>query len=752
MDLIRAAYEKLNKNVDAYRKTAKRPLTLAEKILAGHLDVMPDSPYVAGADYVSLRPDRVALQDVTGQTVMLQFMQAGLDRTAIPTTIHCDHLIRAELGGEADTAKSLAKNDEVFEFLKSAAARYGCGFWKPGAGIIHQVVLENYAFPGGLMIGTDSHTPNAGGLGMFAVGVGGMDAAEVMAGLPWEILYPKLIGVRLTGRLEGWASPKDVILQVAQMLTVSGGTNSIIEYFGPGTESISCTGKATITNMGAEIGATCSLFPYDTRMATYLEQTGRADVARLAGEMYLVADSEVAESPGEFFNRIIEIDLSELEPHITGPHTPDLSRPVSGLAADVGSHGYTDAISAALIGSCTNSSYEDMSRAAALAEQASKKGIVARVPLLVTPGSEQIRSTIERDGQMELLRSIGATVLANACGPCIGQWERPELADDAQNTIITTFNRNFPGRNDGRRTTLNFIGSPEMIVALALGGRLSFDPTRDTLMGPDGSEFLLEPPPPAPEVPPDGFRRPAGVYVAPPDVKESLDVKVEIKSGSGRLQRLEPFARRKEQDFESMPVLAKVRGKCTTDHISPAGAWLSLRGHLDLLSDNMLLGAVNAFTGEIGTGLNIVNGRVERFSDVARLYRERGLGWAIIGDYNYGEGSSREHAAMTPRYMGCGAVVARSFARIHETNLKKQGILALTFADYNDYDVIADATDRIDVVGAALIGPGKPVRCVVRHADGTRDEIVLNHTYSNSQLAWLHAGSALNVLRGESSK
>ncbi|MBA4436018.1 MAG: aconitate hydratase, partial [Nitrosopumilaceae archaeon] len=680
-ELVSGVYAKLKENIEKFRNVTGRPLTLTEKILSGHLNEIDDTNFAGGKDYVFLKPDRVALQDVTGQMVMLQFMQAGLKQTALPTTVHCDHLIRAEVQGDVDMKVSLDENSEVFKFLQSAAAKYGCGFWKPGAGIIHQVVLENYAFPGGLMIGTDSHTPNAGGLGMVAIGVGGLDAAETMAGMPWELLYPKRIGVKLTGELNGWTAPKDIILKVAEELTVSGGTNSIVEYFGPGTKSISCTGKATITNMGAEIGATCSVFPYDERMETYLKYTNRSDIAELANQNKesLVADPEVEANPEKFFDRVIEINLSTLEPHIVGPHTPDLARSISALSDDVKSNDYVDPISVALIGSCTNSSYEDMSRAASLAEQAKAKGIKAKIPLLVTPGSEQIRGTIERDGQMDSLKDIGATVLANACGPCIGQWNRPELDNDEKNTIVTTFNRNFPGRNDGHRSTLNFIGSPEMIIALSLGGRLSFNPLVDELTAADGTKFKLEPPKPAPEVPEQGFMRPEGIFVAPPD--NSDDVEVIIDPNSKRLQKLEPFTKWDGNDFEEVPIMVKAKGKCTTDHISPAGAWLSLRGHLDNLSDNMLLGAVNAFNDEVGKGKNVLNGQLEQFSSIARQYKEKQMRWVIIGDNNYGEGSSREHAAMTPRYLGCAAVITKSLARIHETNLKKQGLLALTFSN-----------------------------------------------------------------------
>ena len=745
-ELVSNVYLKLKENIVKYRNVVGRPLTLTEKILSGHFNNIDETVYSGGKDYVFLKPDRVALQDVTGQMVMLQFMQAGLKQTSLPTTVHCDHLIRAEVQGDIDMKVSLDENSEVFKFLQSACAKYGCGFWKPGAGIIHQVVLENYAFPGGLMIGTDSHTPNAGGLGMIAIGVGGLDAAETMAGMPWELLYPKRIGVKLTGELNGWTAPKDIILKVADELTVSGGTNAIVEYFGSGTKSISCTGKATITNMGAEIGATCSIFPYDERMETYLKYTNRGNIAELANQNKesLVADSEVEANPEKFFDRVIEINLSTLEPHIVGPHTPDLARTITELSDDVVSKEYTDPISVALIGSCTNSSYEDMSRAASLAEQAKAKGVKAKIPLLVTPGSEQIRGTIERDGQMDSLKDIGATVLANACGPCIGQWNRPELENDEQNTIVTTFNRNFPGRNDGHRSTLNFIGSPEMIIALALGGKLSFNPLKDELTASDGTKFKLEPPKPAPEVPEEGFMRPDGIFIAPPS--NSDDVEVIIDPNSKRLQRLEPFSKWDGKDFEDIPIMVKAKGKCTTDHISPAGAWLSLRGHLNNLSDNMLLGAVNAFNDKVGEGKNILNNKIESFSSIARQYKENQMKWVIIGDKNYGEGSSREHAAMTPRFLGCAAVITKSLARIHETNLKKQGILALTFSNPDDYEKILE-DDKISLLDLNEIQPGKQVKCIISHSDGNKDEIMLNHSYNNSQIEWFKSGSALNVLR-----
>ena len=747
-ELVSNVYQKLKENIGKFRNVVDRPLTLTEKILSGHFNEISEKNPSGGKDYVFLKPDRVALQDVTGQMVMLQFMQAELNETALPTTVHCDHLIRAEVQGDVDMKVSLDENSEVFKFLQSACAKYRCGFWKPGAGIIHQVVLENYAFPGGLMIGTDSHTPNAGGLGMIAIGVGGLDAAETMAGMPWELLYPKRVGVKLTGKLTGWTAPKDIILKVAEELTVSGGTNAIVEYFGPGTSSISCTGKATITNMGAEIGATCSVFPYDERMETYLKYTNRKEIAELANQNkeLLVADPEVESEPEKYFNKIIEINLSTLEPHIVGPHTPDLARTISELADDVTSNDYVDPISVALIGSCTNSSYEDMSRAASLAEQAKSKGIKSKIPLLVTPGSEQIRGTIERDGQMDSLKEIGATVLANACGPCIGQWNRPELEKNEKNSIVTTFNRNFPGRNDGQRSTLNFIGSPEMIIALALGGKLSFNPLKDDLVAADGTKFKLQPPTIAPEVPEEGFKIPDGIFVAPPS--NSTSVNVVIDPNSKRLQRLAPFEKWNGDDFVELPIMVKAKGKCTTDHISPAGAWLSLRGHLDNLSDNMLLGAVNAFNDEVGNGKNILNNEIEPFSKIARQYKQQGLNWIIIGDNNYGEGSSREHAAMTPRYLGCVAVITKSLARIHETNLKKQGVLALTFNDPNDYEKILE-DDKISLINLDNLEPQKQVTCVITHSDGNKEEIVLNHSYNESQIQWFKHGSALNVLRNK---
>ena len=760
-NLVNKVYEKLKKNISLYKKVVNRPITISEKILIGHLanykDIESANDYlIPTKSYVLLKPDRVALQDVTGQMTILQFSQAGLKQTSVPTTVHCDHLIQARVGSEPDTKAALYENNEVYQFLESASRKYGIGFWKPGAGIIHQVVLENYAFPGGLMIGTDSHTPNAGGLGMIAIGVGGLDAAEVMAGMPWELLYPKRIGIYLTGKLNGWTSPKDIILYVASKLTVSGGTNAIVEYFGPGARTVSCTGKATITNMGAEIGATCSLFPYDKTMDTYLRATGREAIADLANKNInlLTQDNEIEkeieqnpENALKYFDQFIEINLSNLEPYIVGPHTPDLARPISKMAGDVKNNNYLDTISVSLIGSCTNSSYEDMSRAADIAKQAKERGVRTKIPLQVTPGSEKVRSTIERDGQMQILKDIGANVLANACGPCIGQWNRPELKKGEPNTIVTSYNRNFPGRNDGRRETMNFIGSPELVIALALAGRLSFNPLTDSLIANDGTLFKLDPPKTAPEVPENGFKDVQDIYVPPSDNPDNVDI--QINKNSDRLQLLKPFSKWDGNDFDKLPILAKVKGKCTTDHISPAGPWLMYRGHLDKLSDNLLLGAVNAFQdGKIGIGKNILNSKNESFAHIAREYKTKSLKWIIIGDKNYGEGSSREHAAMTPRYLGCAAVIAKSFARIHETNLKKQGILALTFSDETDYEKILE-DDRISIINLKDLKPKSPVDCNLYHKDGTIETISLQHSYNESQLEWFYAGSALNVLKSK---
>jgi aconitate hydratase len=754
LDNIFTTYGRLRDNVVKYQKVLGRALTVSEKILVGHAH-NPDinKEIRSGLDYVFLDPDRVALQDVTGQMTLLQFMQSGLNRVVVPTTVHCDHLIQARTGGESDTKLALYENDEVYKFLESASRKYGIGFWNPGSGIIHQVVLENYAFPGGLLIGTDSHTPNAGGLGMIAIGVGGLDAAEVMSGMSWELLYPKRIGVFLTGELNGWTSPKDIILYVASKLTVYGGTNAIIEYFGPGARTISCTGKATITNMGAEVGATCSIFSYDEKMETYLRATRREGVADLANKHrdFFTLDREIEEEITKdrekalvYFDQLIEIDLSKLEPYIVGPHSPDLARPISKMATDVKKNSYLDMISVALIGSCTNSSYEDMSRASDIAVQAKLKGVKVKVPLQVTPGSEMIRGTIDRDGQMKALKEIGANVLANACGPCIGQWNRPELKKGVPNTIVTSYNRNFPGRNDGSRETMNFIGSPELVIALALGGRLSFNPLMDELTANDGTKFKLNPPKAAPEIPSRGFVYNQDVYIPP--TQEYQNMQVLIDPNSSRLQKLEPFPQWDKKDFEKVPILVKIKGKCTTDHISPAGPWLMYRGHLDKISDNLLLGAVNAFhQDQVGKGKNTLNQEIELLANIAREYNSRRIRWVIIGDNNYGEGSSREHAAMTPRYLGCCAVIAKNFARIHETNLKKQGILALTFVDPADYDKVLE-DDRLSILDLKNFQEDKYLRGIIHHSNTTNDEIMLRHSYNSSQIEWFKAGSALNLM------
>jgi len=753
-------YATINRNLPIVRRRLNRPLTLADKLLLGHLDDPEQQELEAGRSYLFLRPDRVVLQDVLGQTGMLQFMQTGRQQVAVPTTIHCDHLIQARLTGETDLRDSLAENQEVYAFLRSAAARYGAGFWPPGAGIIHQVVLENYAFPGELIIGTDSHTPNAGGLGACAVGVGGADAVEVMAGLPWELLYPRRIAVYLTGQLNGWAAPKDVILYVAGQLTVSGGTNAIVEYIGPGARTISATGKATITNMGAELGATTSLFPYDERMAIYLRATGRGDLAALADQQrhLLTPDAAVEADPEQSYDRVIRLDLDRLEPYIVGPHSPDRARPLSQLAAEVANplNGFPDQIATALIGSCTNSSYEDMSRAADVAAQAQAHGLQSAAPLLVTPGSEQVRATLDRDGQLQTLAAINATVLANACGPCIGQWRRAQTETPAPNTIVTSYNRNFPRRNDGQPTTMNFIASPEIVTALALAGRLSFNPLTDTLLDAAGQPFKLQPPQPAPEVPAQPFASGRIAYIAPPEESVQLEAGGQLDSGylgvqvnpqSERLQVMAPWPAWDGEDFLTMPVLMKTRGKTTTDHISPAGAWLRYRGHLDKFSDNLLSGATNAFTGEAGKAQNVLTGdRGLPIATVARFYKAEGVRWVIVGDHNYGEGSSREHAALSPRLLGGVAVIARSFARIHESNLKKQGLLALTFLNPSDYERIQEQ-DRLSLVGLAAMQPGQPVTCLVRHADGTTEPLALIHSFSAAQLAWFRAGSALQLLR-----
>ena len=748
IELIQGVYATLDERLEVGRRRMERPLTLAEKILINHLDDPEDTALNRGVSYVDLRPDRVAMQDATAQMAWLQFMTADLDEVQVPTTTHCDHLIQARDDGKKDLATALDGNREVYDFLASVSARYGAGFWKPGSGIIHQVVLEQYAFPGGMMIGTDSHTPNAGGLGMVAVGVGGADAVDVMTGFPWNVRWPKLIGVHLTGQLNGWAAPKDVILKVADILTVAGGTGAIVEYFGPGARSLSATGKGTICNMGAEIGATTSLFPYDDAMFRYLKSTGREAVADAADAVahHLRADDEVETNPGAFFDRVIEIDLSTLSPHINGPHTPDLARPVAELGAEAEREGWPMAVSAGLIGSCTNSSYEDITRAASIARDAVAKGLTARAPLLVTPGSEQVRATIERDGLLADFEALGARVLANACGPCIGQWDRQDMEDGVPNSIVTSYNRNFPKRNDGYATTHAFVTSPETVIALTIAGRLDFDPATDTLTNDAGEEVRLSVGA-GEELPADGFDAGEETFQAPPE--DGSSVEVAVSPTSDRLQLLSPFPAWDGADLADLTVLVKARGKCTTDHISMAGPWLRYRGHLENISGNVYMGAVNAFTGEVGAGWDTTDGETRPYPEIARRYHEAGIGWVAIGDENMGEGSSREHAAMEPRFRGAKAVIARSFARIHETNLKKQGVLPLTFADRNDYDRIGPK-DRVSIVGLDGLTPDTPVEVVVTSPDGARTSITTNHTYSADQIEWFKAGSALNLIRQRS--
>jgi aconitate hydratase len=749
LDMIRLVYAGIKPKVEAGRKLFGRPLTLTEKILCAHFSEVPKEAPVRKKTYVNLSPDRVAMQDATAQMALLQFMSAGLPKTVVPSTVHCDHLIQAKLGAHADLARARDENKEVYDFLASVSNKYGIGFWKPGAGIIHQVVLENYAFPGGMMIGTDSHTPNAGGLGMIAIGVGGADAVDVMAGIPWELKWPGIIGVHLKGKMNGWTAAKDVILRVAGILTVKGGTNNIIEYFGEGARAISATGKGTITNMGAEIGATTSIFPFDDRMETYLIATARPEVARAAKAVaeHLVPDAEVLKSPQKFYDQVIEIDLSTLEPYVNGPLTPDLARPVSQLAADAKKNDYPDEIKVALIGSCTNSSYEDIERAASVATQALAKGLKVKSKFTITPGSEQIRATIERDGQLQTLTDIGGKVLANACGPCIGMWSRDDIQHGERNTIINSYNRNFAKRNDDNPNTLAFVASPEIVTAYALAGRLSFNPLTDTLTNDKGEKVKLEPPTGV-ELPAAGFDPGDAGYVEP--AKDSSKAQVIVDPKSDRLQLLSPFPKWEGGDLLDMPVLVKAKGKCTTDHISPAGKWLKYRGHLDNISNNLFSGAVNAFSGEAGKGKNIFTAEVKTFAEVARAYKAmmqagKLAGWAAIGDENYGEGSSREHAAMEPRWLGGRAVITRSFARIHETNLKKQGMLPLTFKNPADYDLIRE-DDRISIAGLNTFAPGKPLKMIIKHSDGTQHECELNHSFNETAIAWFKAGSALNLI------
>ncbi len=741
---VAAAYQRNSAGIAIARKRLGRPLTLTEKVLFGHMADPDRQPIERGTDHITLNPDRVALQDATAQMALLQFELAGLEHVRTPTTVHCDHLIQARVGAASDLADSLDENREVYDFLQSAAARYGAGFWKPGSGIIHQVIFEHYAFPGGLMIGTDSHTPNAGGLGMLAIGVGGADAVDVMAGLPWGVMMPKAIGVYLTGALDGWASAKDVILRVAEELTVKGGTGAIVEYFGPGIASISATGRGTITNMGAEIGATTSVFPYDEHTSEYLRRTGREPIADLADAHAadLRPDDGLDSQREQIFDRIVEIDLNALEPAWVGPHTPDHRHPISRMREDVARESYPEKIKAALIGSCTNSSYEDLSRAADIARQATAAGLPLRTPLLVTPGSEQIRATTERDGQLAAFEEAGATVLANACGPCIGQWKRRDVEQSERNSIVTSFNRNFPRRNDGNPETLAFIGSPEVVVAAAFAGDLRFDPRQDTIPLPDGSPFHFRSPT-GDQLPASGFAEGFHGYRHPP--ADGGSITVQVTEGSERLQRLQPFEPWPGNDLTELLVLVKAQGKCTTDHISPAGSWLRFRGHLDNISDNMFSGVNNTFGGT-GTGLNVLSGeRAMELADIARAYKAAGAGWIAVGDENYGEGSSREHAAMEPRYLGGRAVIARSFARIHETNLKKQGMLALIFADPEDYERV-QAEDRVSILGLRELAPGRPLQGSLRHQDGSTDLIELRHSFTADQIAWFRAGSALNTI------
>ncbi|HRR23634.1 MAG TPA: aconitate hydratase [Bacteroidia bacterium] len=748
IEMIKKVYVEMPARIEQARKKLNRPLTLTEKILYSHLSPQFEvKNYERGKAYVDFNPDRVAMQDATAQMALLQFMQAGRPQVAVPSTVHCDHLIQAKDGAAKDLASALDKSKEVFDFLASVSNKYGIGFWKPGAGIIHQVILENYAFPGGMMIGTDSHTVNAGGLGMIAIGVGGADACDVMAGLPWELKMPKLIGVKLTGKLSGWTSAKDVILKVAGILTVKGGTDKIVEYFGEGAESMSCTGKGTICNMGAEIGATTSIFNYDRKMADYLRGTGRADVADLADGIaaHLRGDTEVYQQPEKYFDEVIEINLSELEPHINGPFTPDLAWPLSKFAAAVKENGWPAKLEVGLIGSCTNSSYEDITRAASLAKQAAEKGIKAKSEFTITPGSEQVRYTVERDGYLGIFEKIGGVVLANACGPCIGQWARHTNDPNKKNSIITSFNRNFAKRNDGNPNTHAFVASPEIVTALAIAGDLTFNPVTDFITNDNGEKVKLAEPQGI-ELPIKGFAVEDAGFQAP--AKDGSKVDVIVSPTSDHLQLLAPFAAWEKSDLKGLKLLIKAKGKCTTDHISMAGPWLKYRGHLDNISNNMLIGAVNAFNDNTNSVKNQLDGSYDEVPKVQRAYKAKGIGSIVVGDENYGEGSSREHAAMEPRFLGVRAVLVKSFARIHETNLKKQGMLALTFADKADYEKIKE-DDTFDIVGLTTFTPGVPLTLVLHHSDGSKEEIKVNHSYNEHQIAWFKAGGALNIIRSE---
>jgi len=745
IDLIQKVYEQLPGKVAAARKLLGRPLTLAEKILYSHTYDAPTRAYGRGHDYVNFSPDRVAMQDATAQMALLQFSTCGRDKVAVPSTVHCDHLIQAKTGAAADLATALDVNKEVYDFLASISNKYGIGFWRAGAGIIHQVVLENYAFPGGMMIGTDSHTPNAGGLGMVAIGVGGADAVDVMAGLPWELKMPKLIGVKLIGKMSGWTSAKDIILKVAGILTVKGGTGAILEYFGEGAESLSCTGKGTICNMGAEIGATCSVFAYDEKMGDYLRGTNREHVAQLANGVFkdLRADQEVYDNPEAFYDQLIEINLDDLEPHINGPFTPDLATPISQMAAAVKEHGWPEDIEVALIGSCTNSSYEDISRSAFIAKNALAKGLKAKSEFTITPGSEMVRYTIARDGMLDTFNDMGGLVLANACGPCIGQWARHIDDPQRKNTILTSYNRNFAKRNDGLSSTHAFVASPEIVTALALSGKLSFNPLKDTIKNDKGEDVLLDEPQGF-EMPPLGFEVKDAGYHAP--AADGSKVQVVVDPKSDRLQLLAPFPAWDGKDMMGLKLLIKAFGKCTTDHISMAGPWLKYRGHLDNISNNMLIGAINAFNMETNKVKNQLTGEYGEVPQVQRAYKAGNLGSIVVGDENYGEGSSREHAAMEPRHLGVRAILVKSFARIHETNLKKQGMLAITFADKQDYDKIQE-DDNIDITGLTNFAPGDQLTLVLNHKDGSKEEIKVNQSYNEQQIEWFKAGGALNVIR-----
>ncbi|MGB5189934.1 aconitate hydratase [Robiginitalea sp.] len=753
INMIKAVYSRFPSRVNKARELMGKPLTLSEKILYTHLwDGMPEQVFGRGADYVDFAPDRVACQDATAQMALLQFMHAGKPKVAVPTTVHCDHLIQAKVGAVADLKRANQTSNEVFDFLESVSNKYGIGFWKPGAGIIHQVVLENYAFPGGMMIGTDSHTVNAGGLGMVAIGVGGADAVDVMAGMAWELKFPKLIGVKLKGKLSGWTAPKDVILKVADILTVKGGTGAIIEYFGEGALSMSCTGKGTICNMGAEVGATTSTFGYDDSMDRYLRATGREDVADAARQIapHLTADPEVYANPESYFDRVIEIDLTTLEPHLNGPFTPDLSTPISKMAEAARINDWPLRVEVGLIGSCTNSSYEDISRAASLAKQVAEKNLKTKAAFTITPGSEQVRYTIERDGFIDTFNNIGATVFANACGPCIGMWDRygDKAANGPRNTIVHSFNRNFAKRADGNPNTLAFVGSPELVTAIAIAGRLDFNPLTDTLINEDGQEVRLEEPR-GYELPPEGFAVEDAGFVPP--TEDGSRVQVVVASDSERLQLLEPFEPIKPESLQGMRLLIKAFGKCTTDHISMAGPWLRYRGHLDNIANNTLIGAVNAFNKKTNFVKNQLTGEYGGVPDTQRAYKAAGIKTLVVGDHNYGEGSSREHAAMQPRHLGVAAVLVKSFARIHETNLKKQGMLALTFANEDDYDLIQE-DDTFNFVDIGSFSSGKPLTLEVFHKDGSTDTILANHTYNEAQIQWFHEGSALNLIKKQSAQ